>query len=782
LRSSAHIEALTRPPLPIEAVLPRLKQVLAESANAVLVAPPGAGKTSAVAPALLDAAWLQGRRILLMLPRRLAARAAAERIAGLLGEPVGKRVGYRTRLDTRVGPDCRIECLTEGIFTNLILREPGLPEIGALLFDEVHERNLEGDLGLALALDMQALRPDIRILAMSATLDGNRYATLLGDAPVVESPGQSFPIEIRHVGRSGDQRIEAAMARTILAGLRSEAGSMLAFLPGVAEIERTAAELVLPPDVALHKLYGGADPAAQRAALAAGETRKLVLATSIAETSLTIDGVRLVVDSGLARRPRFDRASGLTRLVTERASQAAATQRAGRAGRQGPGIVWRLWDEAETAGRIPFDPPEILDTDLAALLLTLAAWGARDPAQLSWMDPPPPAAVEAARAQLLALDALSSDGRITARGEALAGLPLPPRLAHMLLESAAGGAARLGATIALLLQERGLGGPSTDLDTRLARFSEERGPRTEAARSLAARWAAAAERQSDAGSGPTDSAQLLAAAFPDRVARRRRAAAAADRTVAYLMANGRGVLVDALDPLAQAEWLVVADAGGAGADQRVRLAAVLGADALAGWLCRKATVETQTGIDPASGRVVAERVERLGAITVSRRRLERPEAALIAEALIGEVVRQGLDALPWGASERAMRARIAFAAQNGLSGLPDMSDAGLLATLSDWLSARLSGVDRLADIPLDGALMGLLDWQTACALDAFAPARFEAPAGTSHAIDYLADGGPVVEVRAQALFPSRAAWPRSATAGSSGSTWNPSSPKMSGNP
>ena len=434
--------------LPIDAVLPDLIAALRDGPNAVLVAPPGAGKTTAVAPALLDQPWCTGQ-ILLLSPRRLAARAAAERMAAIAGEAVGKTIGYATRLDTRQSAGTRILVVTEGIFVNRIQADPDLPGVSAVLFDEVHERSLDSDFGLALALDAQAaLRPDLRLLAMSATLDGGRFAALMGGAPVIESEGRSFPLDIRHVARSAEKRIEDDMAATIRRALAEEEGSLLAFLPGLAEIERTAERLDrLPPDIDIHRLHGALDPAEQRAAIAPSPQgrRKLVLATSIAETSITIDGLRIVVDSGLARRPRYDRAAGMTRLVTERASQAAVTQRAGRAGRQQPGIVYRLWEAAATVGMPRFDPPEILETDLSALTLDCALWGVADPGALRWLDPPPAAAIEEARQRLTRLDAIDEEGRPTAHGKAIAGLPLPPRLGHMMIRAAEQGFAETAA-------------------------------------------------------------------------------------------------------------------------------------------------------------------------------------------------------------------------------------------------------------------------------------------------------------------------------------------------
>ncbi|QMW22128.1 ATP-dependent helicase HrpB [Sandaracinobacteroides saxicola] len=734
--------------LPVVEALPALRSALATGPNAVLIAPPGAGKTTWVAPALLESAWLAGRSILLLLPRRLAARAAAERMAALAGEAVGATFGYRTRLESRVSAATRVECLTEGVFSNRIIADPELAGVGLVIFDEVHERNLEGDLGLALALDAQAgFRPDLRLLAMSATLDGARFAALMADAPVIESAGRGFAVALRHIGRNPAERLEEAMAKAIRGAMVEETGDCLAFLPGVAEIERTAERLALPDGVAVHRLHGQADPAAQRAALAPAVpgTRKLILATSIAETSLTIDGVRIVVDSGLSRRPRYDRAAGLTRLSTERASQAAVTQRAGRAGRTAPGVAYRLWEAAETAGRPAFEPPEILEADLSSLLLDLAAWGVRDPAALRWLDAPPAAAVAEARERLLALGAIDGDGRLTLHGKALSRLPLPPRLAHMLLRATDRDRA---ARIALLLGERGLGGGSSDLDERLRLFERDRSPRATSARRLAEGWA----RLAGGGEGVQDTATILAGAFPDRVARRRRKPGASDATADYLMANGRGVSLEASDALAGHEWLVVADATGAGANARVRLAAAMGETEAVAWVAAHGETRDRLHYDAANDEVVAERGTRLGAITTARRPLAAPDPAAVPALLLEAVRTHGLARLHWPEGEVMLRARIAFAAAQGVAGLPDVSDDGLLARLDDWLAPRIGGARRLAGVPLAGALHDLLDWSTREALERAAPARFETPAGSSHAIRYGADGGPTVEVRVQALF------------------------------
>uniref|UniRef100_UPI0025D0946F ATP-dependent helicase HrpB n=1 Tax=Sphingomonas sp. TaxID=28214 RepID=UPI0025D0946F len=482
--------------LPIHAVLPDLLAALRTSSNAVLVAPPGAGKTTAVAPALLDEVWCAGE-ILLLSPRRLAARAAAERMANQAGEAPGRTYGYATRMDSKRSGATRITVVTEGIFVNRIQSDPELAGISAVLFDEVHERSLDSDFGLALALDVQgALRPDLRLIAMSATLDGARFSGLMGaadiGAPVIESEGRSWPLTLQYLGRVAEARIEDSVAAAIRVALREYDGGVLAFLPGVAEIERTAERLDgLSAGIVLHRLHGSLDPAAQRAAIQPDlqGRRKIVLATSIAETSLTLDGIRIVVDSGLARRPRYDRAAGMTRLVTERASQAAVTQRAGRAARQGPGFAYRLWEDAATAGLPRFDPPEILEADLSALTLDCALWGVADPRALAWLDPPPIAAVAEARARLTELEAIDADGRPTSHGHAIARLPLPPRLGHMLVRASEMGLAQTAAEVAVLLGERGLGGNDVDIESRLRRWHGERGQRAEAGRKLAKRWA-----------------------------------------------------------------------------------------------------------------------------------------------------------------------------------------------------------------------------------------------------------------------------------------------------
>ncbi|WP_288456063.1 ATP-dependent helicase HrpB [uncultured Sphingomonas sp.] len=727
--------------LPIHAVLPDLLAALRARSSAVLVAPPGAGKTTAVAPALLAEPWCTGE-VLVTSPRRLAARAAAERMAALADEPVGRTFGYATRLDTKRSAATRVTVVTEGILTARLQNDPELAGVSAILFDEVHERSLDGDFGLALALDAQgALRPDLRIVAMSATLDGARFAALMGDAPVVESAGRSFPLDLRHVGRAGEARIEDDMAAAIRRALAEETGGVLAFLPGVAEIERTAERLGDLTGVRLHRLHGSLDPAAQRAAIRAEPdgARKLVLATSIAETSLTLDGIRVVVDSGLARRPRYDRAVGMTRLVTERESQAAATQRAGRAARQGPGVAYRLWEAAATAGMPRFDPPEILEADLSALLLATALWGVADPRQLGWIDPPPEAAVAEARGRLAGLGALDDDGRPTAHGRAMAALPMAPRLAHMLLLAPD---KRLAAEVAVLLQERGLGGPDADLEVRWRRWRGDRSAKADSARGLAKRWAAMVRGGAEGG-GEGTIAGCVALAFPDRVAKRRDASG--ER---WVSAGGRGFRLDPAAPLARQQWLAVAETQGMAAGARILSAAAIDTDEVEAMFADRIATHRTAVFDPAAGAVQALRERRLGAIRVSSGPDSAADPATIAAALVEGVRRHGLALLPWSAGAAALRTRAAYA------GVP-LDDATLVERLDEWLPALVAGkrrLDAIAPGALTDALRTLLGWDALRQIDRLAPADFTSPAGSTHAIDYGAEAGPTVELRVQALF------------------------------
>ncbi|OAH35184.1 ATP-dependent helicase [Sphingobium yanoikuyae] len=740
---------MTAPALPIHAVLPDLLAALARGSNAVLVAPPGAGKTTAVAPALLDQPWCEGQ-VLLLSPRRLAARAAAERIAEMLGEQPGGTVGYATRMDSKVSAKTRLLVLTEGIFVRRIQDDPELTGVSAVLFDEVHERSLDSDFGLALALDAQAaLRPDLRIVPMSATLDGARFASLLDGAPVIESEGRIQPLELRHIGRASEKKIEDEMAAAIRRALTEEAeGDLLAFLPGVREIERTAERIEGAP-YEVHMLHGSLDPGAQRAAIRPSREarRKVILATSIAETSLTIDGVRIVVDSGLARRPRYDRAAGVTRLVTERASQASATQRAGRAARQRPGVAYRLWEAAASAGMPPFDPPEILESDLSSLLLDCALWGVSDPGALRWLDAPPAAAVEEARKRLTVLEALDADGRITPHGKLLAKLPLSPRIAHMLVRAGEMGLAEVAAEVAVLLGERGIGGQDTDLTLRRQRWRRESGKRADAARGLAKRWAKLVPPPAS-GMAPvsaTDATGIsLALAFPDRVAKRRSADGADWASV-----GGRGFRLDPLSPLASEAWLAVGEVQGSAAGARILSAAPIGEAEVIALFGERIAEHRTVKFRPGNGGIEALRERRLGAVRLSSGSDDRPDPDAVVAALVDGVRQGGLALLPWSEAAQSLRMRADFA------GIEALSDAALIDTLDEWLPPLLAGKRRLSDIDrsqLSGVLETLIGWDGKQQLDRLAPPDFRSPAGSTHAIDYAAEGGPRVELRVQALF------------------------------
>jgi ATP-dependent helicase HrpB len=755
-------------PLPIHAVLPDLLAALRAGSNAVLVAPPGAGKTTAVAPALLTEPWCTGE-ILLLSPRRLAARAAGERMAMLASEPVGKTFGYATRMDSKRSAETRVTVVTEGIFVNRIQADPELAGVSAVLFDEVHERSLDSDFGLALALDAQgALRPDLRIVAMSATLDGARFSTLMSGAPVIESEGRSHPLTLRHIGRAAEARIEDSVAGAIRLALREETGGVLAFLPGVAEIERTAERIDgLGGDIVLHRLHGSLDPGAQRAAIAPDPQgrRKIVLATSIAETSLTLDGISVVVDSGLARRPRYDRAAGMTRLVTERASQAAVTQRAGRAARQMPGVAYRLWEEAATAGLPRFDPPEILEADLSALTLDCALWGVADPRTLAWLDPPPAAAIDEARSRLTVLEAIDTDGRPTPHGKAIARLPLPPRLGHMLVRAGEIGLAETAADVAVLLGERGLGGNDVDLESRLRRWRTERGPRAEGGRKLAKRWASLAPLPLAGGAGggrPTSTIALLpdrgkgdevavaiALAFPDRIAKRRDASGET-----WASAGGRGFKLDPTSSLARNEWLAVAETQGMASGARILSAAPIDLAAVEALFGDRIETRRSVRFDPTTGGVQALRERRLGAIRLSSGPDSNAKPEEIAAALLAGVRAVGFSLLPWSEAAQALLGRIAFVREAGAP-VDEIDEAHLLARADEWLVPLLAGKRRLDALDtgsLADSLRAVIGWDTLKMLDSLAPTHFHSPAGTSHPIDYAAEGGPRVELRPQQLF------------------------------
>jgi ATP-dependent helicase HrpB len=743
--------------LPVEEVLPSLLEALEIGTSAVLVAPPGAGKSTLAPLRFLDAPWLLGRKILMLEPRRLAARAVAARLAANLGEAVGATVGFRVRMESRVSAATRLEVMTEGVFTRRILSDPGLEDVGLVIFDEFHERSLDADLGLALARDAQTvLRPDLRILVMSATLDGAAVAGLLGGAPVLSCEGRTWPVETRYLGRDPGASVEDQAARAVRRALSETPSSLLVFLPGQAEIRRTEERLaasVLPPDVDLAPLYGALDPAVQDRAIAPPPPgrRKVVLATSIAETSLTIEGVGAVVDSGLVRTPRFDPASGLSRLVTLRVSRAAADQRRGRAGRTGPGTCYRLWDEAETRALPAFAPPEILNADLSGLALDLARWGAKDAAGLAFLDPPPAGALAEARSLLARLEALDDRGGLTAHGAALSVLPLPPRLAHMVLRGAEAGAGARAARIAVLMSEPGLGGRDADLRRRLEGLERDRGGRAKEARALASRWADLARRASVPGTTPDvdlSDGILLALAWPERIARARGAPGH------FQLASGRGVWIEETDILARETWLAVGELGGGGRSDRILLAAPMDPSEIAAHFA--ADIVREARIEPGpSGRLRSVRLERLGRLVLKETLDEAPSADLIRAALLDQAREAGIAALAWGEAGASLRARIAFLRELGLPDLPDLGDEALAADLDAWLGPALEGLRSLKDLSparLDSALVSRLDYGQTRRLDALAPARWTAPTGNSFAIDYAAPGGPRVEVRVQEVF------------------------------
>jgi len=735
--------------LPIDAVLPDLLAALREHSRALLIAPPGAGKTTKVAPALLGEGWCTGQ-VLLLVPRRLAARAAAEFMAAALGEKPGETIGYATRLDSKVGKSTRVIAMTHGVFLARIEADPELSGVSAVLFDEVHERSLDNDLALAFALDSAGgLRPDLRLAAMSATLDVDRFPKLLEHPPTIVSEGKSFPLDVRYAGRDAAARIEPQMASAIRAALAEHDGSLLAFLPGVAEIERTAEALgSLPGNVEVHKLHGGIEPAAQRAALAASPTgkRKLVLATSIAETSVTLEDVRIVVDSGLARRPRYDRGAGLTRLVTERASRAAVTQRAGRAARQAPGIAIRLWEEAATASLPAHDPPEILEADLSSLVLSSLLWGEPDPQRLPFLDPPPNAAIEEARKRLSSLGVIDAEGRVTAHGRAIAALPLEPRLAHMLIAAKDRGFAAAAADVAALLTERGLGGSDADLELRWRRWQTDRSRRADAARRMAERWLRGAPSSGDKGE---DLGRALALAFPDRVSRRR------DRNgESWQSVGGRGFRLDPASPLARSEWLAVGEVAGHASGARILSAAPFDERDVLDLFGDRIETRHDGEFDPATGSVTPTRSRRLGAIRLSSGPDPNPDQYAVERALLDGVREHGLHLLPWDERTDQLRKRAAFA-QPFDPAIASLGDSALLERLDEWLAPLVAGKRRLGDIPassITSALEQLLGYEVARRMDRLAPAEFTSPAGSRHLIDYSAEAGPTVEVRAQALF------------------------------
>lgn len=766
--------------LPIDAVLPALRKALVDRDEAVLEAPPGAGKTTRVPLALLHESWLAGQSILMLEPRRLAARAAAERLASELGEKVGETVGYRIRLESKVGPDTRIEVITEGVLTRRLQEDPSLEGVGLLIFDEYHERSLDADLALALSLNGRALFRDeqpLKILLMSATLEGERLSSLLNDAPVISSEGRMFPVSM-HWGRpfQPGEFIEPRVVQTVLDALGNEAGSLLVFLPGQAEIRRVNQQLAEAlgerSDVMLCPLHGELDLSAQRAAIepAPEDKRKVVLATNIAETSLTINGVRVVIDAGLARVPRFDPGSGMTRLDTQRISRASATQRAGRAGRLEPGVCYRLWSEAQHDQLAVHGTAEILQADLAGLALQLARWGV-EPAQLVWLDAPPAAAYARAQDLLARLGALTrkpgEDWKLTPHGQAMAEVPAHPRIAHLLLRGQELGLGALACDVAALLGERDiLRGAGADLHSRLTLLAgTERAARGAQGGVQRAKQLARQYRGYLRGSSKTPVADpdhpcwlgaLLALAYPDRVAQQRKAGGAE-----YRLANGRAALFAEADALMKESWLVVADLGSRQGqrEERIYLAAEFDPALFDSVLAEQVTKFDQLDWDEREGVFRAERQCKAGELIISREPLTGLDDSARSQALLTLVRRKGLELLPWTPELRQWQARVGLLRHLDLqkqdsSEWPDVSNDALLAGLEHWLMPYLGKVTRLShfgNLDLSSILHNLLPWPLPQRLDEQAPHHLSVPSGSSVRLDY-SEYPPILAVRLQELF------------------------------
>jgi len=740
-------------PLPIDEALPRLTSALATNNRSVLVAQPGAGKTTRVPLVLLDEPWAKDMKILVLEPRRLAARAAAARMASILGEQVGDTVGLRVRFGSKVSKRTRIEVVTEGVFTRLILDDPSLAGVAAVLFDEFHERSLDADLGLALVRDaQQGLRDDLKILVMSATLDGARVAALLGNAPVIESQGRGFPVETRYLGRDARVPIERQVADAAEHALRADSGSLLVFLPGAAEIRRTETllkERVRKANVDIVALFGALDASEQDRAISPAPPghRKVVLATSIAETSLTIEGIRVVIDSGLSRVPRYEPDVGLTRLQTVRVSRAAADQRRGRAGRTEPGVCYRLWDEPQTGSLEPYTRPEILSADLSSFVLDLAQWGAVDPGELAFLDPPPRAALNEARALLGDLGALDAQGRVTEEGRKLRALPLPPRLARMVVDAAAEGAGAQAAAIAALLTERGLGGDDLDLCRRLDQFRRDSSRRGEDARAMVKRWADAVDGN---GGGKLSVGSILALAYPDRIAKSR-----GGRSGAFLLANGRGGLVDPASALACETFLAVAELTGAAGASRILLAAPLTRAEIEARFADRIEEREAVTFDTDSASLRARRSRRLGVLVLAEQLKPVAPNAENAKQLAEGIAALGIGKLPWSKAQLQLRNRVSFLRRSEGDEWPDLSDNTLARTVAEWLAPFLTGKTALAQIGADdlaAALDALIPWNLRHRLDAEAPTHFTASTGSAVPIDYDAEQGPTISIRVQELF------------------------------
>ncbi|MBP1155912.1 MULTISPECIES: ATP-dependent helicase HrpB [unclassified Paenibacillus] len=755
--------------LPVESVLPELKDKLRTHNNAVLIAAPGAGKTTRVPLELFSEPWLEDRKIVMLEPRRLAARAAARFMAALLGEQVGETVGYRVRSDTKVSAKTRIEVMTEGVLTRLLQCDPALEDVGLVIFDEYHERSLQADLGLALCLEAQAvLREDLRLLVMSATLDASPVAGLLNDAPVVVSEGRSFPVETRYLSRPPEGRIEPLVVRQIIDALSAGEGDILVFLPGAGEIRRVEGLLAgssLGANVRVAPLYGQMPQEAQDRAVGPSATgeRKIVLATSIAESSLTVEGVRIVVDSGLMRVPRFSPRTGMTRLETVPVSRASADQRRGRAGRLAPGLCFRLWTEQEERNLAPYSTPEILEADLAPLALELAAWGVTDPVKLAWLNPPPAAAYSQGRELLMQLGALDTAGAITAHGRRMAELGMTPRLAHMVLQALPLGCGGLACDLAALLSERDMlrfagGAPESDLRLRVeallhpdelpvgysADSSIRQRVRTEAKQwKQSLRIPQIQEKVEDIDS----CGWLLAYAYPDRIAQSRGGGR-------YVLSSGRGAAFGQLQSLAYAPYLVAAELDDQGAESRIQLAAPLDAEQLYRHNAERIVTEDVVSWDRGSQAVRARRRERLGSLVLRDTPMSNPDLDEVLQTLLAGITEEGLTILPWSKASKQLRQRMRYMHRYAPE-WPDVSDAGLISTLHLWLAPHVYGMrsrDDLQRLKLTEALESMLSWSRRQALEEGVPTHIVVPSGSRIPVDYSDPDAPVLAVRLQELF------------------------------
>ncbi len=760
--------------LPIDAVLRDLKRALSQNANAVLEALPGAGKTTGIPFALLNEPWFEGQKMIVLAPRRLAARAAAMRMSWLLDEDVGQTVGYRVRMDSRVGPKTRIEVVTEGVLTRMLQKDPSLKGVGLVIFDEFHERNLDADLGLALCLDLQGvLNPGLKLLIMSATLEKEPVAALLDGAPVITCPGRLYPVQTRYVGHHTPGWSEDAVYSAVLSAVRENLGSILVFLPGAGEISRIAGRLSgagLGPKWRIAPLFGNLSRKEQDLAILPPpeNLQKIVLATSIAETSLTIEGIRVVVDSGLQRMPRFDPGSGLTRLATAPASRASADQRRGRAGRTAPGLCFRLWSEQMHGALAQSHRPEILEADLSGLVLELAAWGVDDPKTLRWLDSPPNAAFQQARNLLKRLEAMDGEGRVTPHGRRMTDLPVHPRLAHMLVKGKSEGMGAIACDAAALLTERDLVWLDQDLqdaDMRLrvdlVRAARECRPLVcpegrvdEAAVFRVVRVAGHLRRRLGVKGEEgkmDDLGRLLAWAYPDRIAQLRNGLRGK-----FLLNSGRGAFLDETSPLASEPYLVAAELDGKGRDARIYKAVPYDLDILLNQFQNQLARSESITWDHEQGRVKSERNLKLGAITLRSERLTKPDSEEVTKVLLEGIRDAGIQCLPWTKLLRGWQGRVTF-----LGNLlkeddtwPDVSDEGLASKLEHWLGPYLLTVDRLSDlarVDLRSALFGILSYPQQKVLDSLAPTHLTVPSGSRVPIDYD-NPVPILAVRLQEMF------------------------------